>query len=159
MARTYSSGDETQTARSALPGTAPRHDRRPAPRRSAAARRVPLTVTISRATGGGGTYPVMPPTRLPCASGGAERRWRVSASRAAIGALPLPGERDTQDVNAVDTLKVPGIGCSYPPSCGDGGRGHEPVVRSDVLAGGGELGPDAGVAAAGPVPDDPWARS
>jgi hypothetical protein len=80
-----------------------------------------------------------------CASGGAERRWRLSASRAAIGALPLPGERDSHDVEAVDALKMPGIGCSYAPSCGDGGRGYEPVVRSDVLAGGGELGPEAGV--------------
>jgi hypothetical protein len=62
---------------------------------------------------------------------------------------PLPGERDRQDVKALDTLKVPGIGCSYAPSCGDGDRGDEPMVRPDVLAGGGEFGPDAGVRTSG----------
>jgi hypothetical protein len=44
---------------------------------------------------------------------------------------------------------VPGVSCSYTPSCGYGGCRDEPVVRPDVLAGGGEFGPDAGVRARG----------
>ena len=57
----------------------------------------------------------------------------------------LTSEGDGQDVEAVDTVKMPAIGCPDAPSGSYGGRRDEPVVRPDVLAGGGESGPDAGV--------------
>jgi hypothetical protein len=44
---------------------------------------------------------------------------------------------------------VPEISCSNAPSGSYGGRRDEPVVRPDVLPGGGEFGPDAGVRTSG----------
>jgi hypothetical protein len=63
--------------------------------------------------------------------------------------LLLAGEGNAQDVEADDTVKVPQIGCSDAPSSGYGCRRDEPVVRPDVLAGCGELGPDPGVCTGG----------
>jgi hypothetical protein len=57
----------------------------------------------------------------------------------------LFGERDGQDVKAVDTFEVPGVGCSDAPSGGDGSSSDDPVVRANILTRGGQLGPDAGV--------------
>jgi hypothetical protein len=74
-----------------------------------------------------------------------ETTWRSSA---AVGAPLSAGEGDGQGVEAGDTVKVPEVGCSDAPSGSYGRRRDEPVVRPDVLAGGGESGPDAGVRAA-----------
>jgi hypothetical protein len=65
-----------------------------------------------------------------------------------VGA-PSPGEGDGKDIEARDAVEVPEVGCPDAPSGRDRGRCDEPVVRPDVLAGGGELGPDAGVRAGG----------
>lgn len=63
--------------------------------------------------------------------------------------IALAGEGNGQDVEADDPVKVPEIGCSGAPSGRYGGRRDEPVGRSDVVAGGGESGPDAGVRTSG----------
>jgi hypothetical protein len=59
------------------------------------------------------------------------------------------GEGNGEGVEADDTVKVPEIGCSDAPSGSNGSRRNEAVMRSDVLAGRGEVSPDAGVCASG----------
>ena len=58
-------------------------------------------------------------------------------------------EGNGQDVEADDTVEVPEISCSDTPSGGNSGRRDKPVVRPDVLADGGEFGPDSGVRTSG----------
>jgi len=76
--------------------------------------------------------------------------FRVTCRDSAIVAVQLlAGEGDGQDVKAGDTVKVPEIGCPDAPSGRDGGSRDKPVVGADVLADGGEFGPDAGVRTSG----------
>lgn len=71
---------------------------------------------------------------------GARARERLEAF-----ALPSGGQGDGDDVEAGDAVEMPDVRCSDAPSGGDGGRRHEPVVRTDVQPGRGESGPQAGV--------------
>jgi hypothetical protein len=72
----------------------------------------------------------------------------VAGARSCVERAPrLTSEGNGQDVEAVDTAKVPAVGCPDAPPGSHGGRGDEPVVRPDVLAGGGESSPDAGMRA------------
>ena len=72
-------------------------------------------------------------------------RGRLNQTLAHTAIRTLFGEGDGQDVKAVDTVEVPGVGCSDAPPGSDGCRSDEPVVRADILARGGKLGPNSGV--------------
>jgi hypothetical protein len=68
-----------------------------------------------------------------------------AASASCRGQYARFGKGEGQDVEAVDTVEVPHVGFPDAPPGGDGRRSEEPVVRTDILARGGKLGPDAGV--------------
>jgi hypothetical protein len=60
-------------------------------------------------------------------------------------ALLLASEGDGQDVETGDTVEVTEIGCSDPPPGSHGRCCDQSIVRTDVMASGGQFGPDAGV--------------
>lgn len=85
-------------------------------------------------------------------AGNHDRRTARRSSAAASAPLS-PGEGHAHDVQAGDTVKVPEVGCPDTPSGSYGGRRDEPVMRPHILAGCGELGPDAGVRASSEQPE------
>lgn len=72
-----------------------------------------------------------------------------TSGQAAAIPLPLVAEGDGEDVKTLDTVKVRGSGGSDAPSGSYSSRSDQTVVRADILARSGELGPDTGVRTGG----------